>query len=100
MERISCLHEKRHAFLSCKLCLRKQLDVLGEKEKKMFDIVLASIEDLKRLEQGVFESVRALNVIKASELMANPFDDLFNLFSLSTLASFTDIPQFSGLLLG
>ena len=57
MERSSCLYEKSHALFYYELCLRKQLGVLSEKKKEMFTRKLASIEDLKRSEQGMFGSV-------------------------------------------
>ena len=100
MERTFRLHEKRRALLSCKLCLHKPLGVLSKKEKKMFAKELVSIEDPERSKQGVSEGVRLLNAIEMFESMANLFDDLFDLFSLSVLAFFVNIPQFSGPSLG
>ena len=92
MEKTSCLYEKSCTLLFCKLYLHKQLGVLSEKEKKMFAGELASIKDLERLKHEVSEGVESLNAIKVSELIVNPFDNLFNLLSLLVLASVVDIP--------
>ena len=95
IERIFHLHEKCCAFFSRELCLCKQLGFLGEKKKKLFARELVSIEDLKRSEQEASEGVGSSDAVEGSELMANPFDGLFDLFSSSILAFFADIPQSS-----
>ena len=66
----------------------------------MFVRELASIEDLERSKQRVSGGVRPSDAVKASELMVNSFDGLFDLFSPLVLAFFIDIPQSFGLLLG
>ena len=57
----------------------------------MFARKLASIENLKRSEQEMFEGVRALNTIEKSKSITNSFDDLFNLFFPLALTFFVDI---------
>ena len=100
IEKTFCFYKKHCAFFSCELCLCKQLGILSEKKKKMFARKLASIENLERSKQGVFESVKPSNAFKVSESMANLFNSLFDLFSPSALAFFINIPQYSGLRLG
>ena len=96
IEIISRLYEKRCAFFSRELWLRKQLGFLNKKEKKMFARELASIEDLERSEQEVPGGVGLSDVVKAPELMVNPFDNLLDLFSRSVLVSFVDSSKSSG----
>ena len=66
----------------------------------MFAKKLASIEELEKSEQEVFESVGPSNAIEKSELIVNPVDGLFDLFLYLTSTSFVDNPQFSELSLG
>ena len=66
----------------------------------MFAIKLASIEDLKRLEQRVSECVGLSNAIKVFKSMVNPFDGLFNSFLPLVLTFFINISQSSELSLG
>ena len=80
IEKCSCLNEKRWTLLSRERQLRKQLGVLGEREKKLFSQELASIEELKKAEQ---EGSRG--VVKI-ELVTDPFSGLE--FSPSVLTSF------------
>ena len=49
--------------------------------KKIFARKLAFIKDLEMLEQGVPESVRSLNTIKAFKSISKLFDGLIDLFS-------------------
>ena len=53
IEKCSCLNEKRWTLLLRELQLRKQLGVLGEREKKLFSQELASIKELEKAEQEV-----------------------------------------------
>ena len=58
----------------------------------MFARELASIEDLERSKQEVSRGVGLSDAFKASELMINLFNDLFDLFSPLVLVSFVDFP--------
>ena len=66
----------------------------------MFARDLASIKNLERSKQGVSGGVRLSDAIKASELIVNLLNDLFDLFSSSILAFFINIPQSFGPPLG
>ena len=92
MEGTSCHYEKRYTLFSHELCFCNQLSVQSKKEKKMFARELVSIENLERSEQGASGGIRLSDAIKASELMINLFDSLFDSFSPSVLAFFVDIP--------
>ena len=68
--------------------MRKQLNVLSEREKELFSQELASIEELEKAEQ------EASRGVVETELVTDPFSG-FN-FSPSVLTSFNvfaDIPQ-------
>ena len=58
----------------------------------MFIKELAFIKDLKRSEKKASGGVKPLNIVKASESMANLFNSLFDFFSLLILAFFVNIP--------
>ena len=93
------LNEKRCTLLSCKLCLCKQLGILGNKEKEMFARVLASIKDLEEQEQAANKTTVAAKIPQLTS-MVDPFSGLFDLLSPSVLAAFTNIPQSSEMPLG
>ena len=93
------LNEKRRTLLSCELHLRKQLGILGNKEKEMFTQELASIEDLEEQEQAANKTTVAAEMPKLTS-MIDPFSSLFDLLSSSVLAAFANIPQSSKMPLG
>ena len=89
IEKCSCLNEKHWTLLLRELQLRKQLGVLGEREKKLFSQELASIEELKKAEQ------EASRGVVETESVTDPFNGFD--FSPSVLTSFdvfANIPQF------
>ena len=59
-----------------------------------------SIENLEWSEQGASEGVRPSDAVTASELMVNPFNNLFDSFSPLVLTFFVNISQSPGPLLG
>ena len=93
------LNEKRHTLLSCKLRLRKQLGILGNKEKKMFARKLASIKNLEEQEQAANKITIAAELPESTSIV-DPFSGLFDLLSSSVLAAFADILQSSKMPLG
>ena len=93
------LNEKRCTLLSCKLRLRKQLGILGNKEKKMFARELTSIKDLEKQEQAANRTTVAA-VIPESTSMVDLFSGLFDLLLPLVLAAFANIPQSSKMPLG
>ena len=86
------LIEKRCTFLSCELCLCKQLGILGNKKKEMFARELAFIEDLEEQEQAANKTTVAVEMPELTS-MINPFSGLFDLLSPLVLAAFANIPQ-------
>ena len=86
------LNEKRHTILFCELYLCKQLEILGNKEKKMFVWKLASIEDLEEQEQAANKTTVAAEIPELTS-MVDSFSGLFDLLSLLVLAAFANIPQ-------
>ena len=99
IEKSSRFNEKRRTFLFCELCLRKQLGILGNKEKEMFARELASIEDLKEQEQAASKTTVAPEIPESTS-MIDPFSGLFDSLSPSVLAAFANIPQSSEMPLG
>ena len=93
------LNEKRCTLLSNKLCLCKQLGILGNKEKEMFAQELASIENLKEQEQAANKTTVAAEMPESTS-MVDPFSSLFDLLLPLVLAAFAYIPQFSKMPLG
>ena len=93
------LNKKRHTLLSCKLRLRKQLGICGNKEKKMFARELASIEDLEEQEQAANKTTMAAEMPESTS-MVDPFSGLFDLLLPLVLAAFANIPQSSKMPLG
>ena len=93
------LNEKHHTLLSCELCLRKQLRILGNKEKEMFARELASIEDLEEQERAANKTTAAAEIPELTS-MVDPFSGLFDLLLPSVLAAFANIPQSSKMPLG
>ena len=93
------LNEKRCTLLSCELCLRKQLGILGNKEKEMFARELASIKDLEEQEQAANKTTVAA-AMPESTSMVDPFSGLFDSLLPSVLAAFDNIPQSSKMPLG
>ena len=94
IKKSSHLNEKRRTLLSRELRLRKQLGILGNKEKEIFARELASIEDLKEQEQAANKTTVAAE-ISESISMVDPFSGLFDLLLPLVLAAFADIPQSS-----
>ena len=99
MEKSSRLNEKRCTLLSCKLCLCKQLGILGNKEKEMFARELASIKNLEEQEQAANKTTVAAEIPESISIV-DPFSGLFDLLLPLVLAAFADIPQFSKMPLG
>ena len=99
IEKSSRLNEKRCTLLSCKLCLCKQLGILGNKEKKMFARELASIEDLKEQERAANKTTIAAEMPELTS-MVDSFSGLFDLLLPLVLAAFADIFQSSKMPLG
>ena len=99
IEKSSHLNEKRRTFLSCELCLRKQLGILGNKEKEMFARELASIEDLKEQEQAANKPTVAAEIPELTSIV-DSFSGLFDLLLPLVLAAFANIPQSSEMSLG
>ena len=93
------LNKKRRTLLSHELCLRKQLGILGNKEKEMFAWELASIKDLKEQEQAANKTTVAAEIPELAS-MVDSFSGLFDLLLPSILAAFADIPQSSEMSLG
>ena len=93
------LNEKRRTLLSCKLHLCKQLGNLGNKEKEMFALELASIKDLEEQEQAANKTTVAAEIPELTS-MVDPFSGLFDLLLPLVLAAFADIPQSSETPLG
>ena len=92
IEKSSRLNEKRCTLLSCELRLRKQLGILGNKEKEMFAQELASIEDLEEQEQAANKTTIAAEIPESTS-MVDPFSGLFDSLSPLVLAAFANIPQ-------
>ena len=88
------LNEKRRTLLSRELCLRKQLGILGNKEKKMFARELASIKDLEEQEQAANKTTVAAEMPESTS-MVDLFGGLFDLLLPLVLAAFANIPQSS-----
>ena len=99
IKKSSRLNEKRCTLLSRELCLRKQLGILGNKEKEMFAQELASIKDLEEQEQAANKTTVAAEIPESTS-MVDLFSGLFDLLSPLVLAAFADIPQFSKMPLG
>ena len=99
IEKSSRLNEKRRTLLSCELCLCKQLEIFGNKEKEMFARELASIEDLEEQEQAA-NKITVAAEIPESTSMVDPFSGLFDLLLPLVLAAFANIPQSSEMPLG
>ena len=93
------LNEKRCTFLSREFRLRKQLGILGNKEKEMFAQELASIEDLEEQEQAANKTTVAAEIPESTSIV-NPFSGLFDSLLPLVLAAFANIPQFSEMPLG
>ena len=93
------LNEKCCTFLSCELCLCKQLGILGNKEKKMFARELSSIENLKEQERAANKTTIAAEMPESTSIV-DPFSGLFDLLSPLVLAAFADILQPSKMPLG
>ena len=94
IEKSSHLNEKRCTLLSCELRLRKQLGILGNKEKKMFARELASIKYLEEQEQAANKTTVAAEMPELTS-MVDLFSGLFDLLLPSGLAAFANIPQSS-----
>ena len=92
MEKSSRFNEKRCTLLSRELHLCKQLEILGNKEKKMFARELASIEDLEEQEQAANKTTIAAEIPESTS-MVDPFSGLFDLLLPLVLAAFANIPQ-------
>ena len=74
--------------MSCELCLRKQLDVLGEQEKELFSQELTSIEELEKAGQ------EASRGVVETESITDPFSGFdFSLSILTFFDVFANIPQ-------
>ena len=86
------LNEKRCTLLSCELRLRKQLRILGNKEKEMFARELAIIKDLKEQERAANKTTIAAKMLESTS-MVDPFSSLFDSLLPSVLAAFANIPQ-------
>ena len=99
IEKNSRLNEKRGTFLSHKLCLCKQLGILGNKEKEMFARELASIKNLEEQEQAANKTTVAAEIPESISIV-DPFSGLFDLLLPLVLAAFADIPQSSKMPLG
>ena len=99
IEKSSRLNEKRCTFLSRELRLRKQLGILGNKEKEMFARELMSIENLEEQEQAANKTTAAAEIPELTS-MVDSFSGLFDLLSPSVLAAFADISQSSKMPLG
>ena len=99
IEKSSRLNEKRCTFLSCELRLRKQLEILGNKEKEMFVQELASIKDLEEQEQAANKTTVAAEIPESTS-MVDSFSGLIDLLLPSVLAAFANIPQSSKMPLG
>ena len=99
IEKHSRLNEKRRTFLSCELRLRKQLGILGNKEKEMFAWELASIKDLEEQEQAANKTTVAAEIPELTSIV-DPFSGLFDSLLPSVLAAFANIPQSSEMPLG
>ena len=95
----SHLNEKRRTLLSCELRLRKQLRILGDREKEMFAWELASIKNLEEQEQAANKTTIAAEMPE-STLMVDLFSGLFDSLLPSVLAAFANIPQSSKMPLG
>ena len=93
------LNEKRRTLLSCELCLCKQLEILGNKEKNMFARELASIKDLEEQERAANKIAVAAKIPELTS-MVDPFSGLFDSLLPSVLAAFANIPQSSKMPLG
>ena len=93
------LNKKRRTLLSCELCLCKQLEILGNKEKNMFARELASIKDLEEQERAANKIAVAAEIPELTS-MVDPFSGLFDSLLPSVLAAFADIPQSSKMPLG
>ena len=63
------LNEKCCTLLSRKLRLRKQLGILGNKEKKMFARELASIKDLEEQEQAANKTTVAAEMPESTLML-------------------------------
>ena len=99
IEKSSRLNEKRRTLLSCELRLRKQLGILGNKEKEMFAWELASIKDLEEQEQAANKTTVAAEIPESTS-MVDSFSGLFDSLLPSVLTAFADIPQSSKMPLG
>ena len=99
IEKSSRLNEKRSTLLSCELRLCKQLGILGNKEKKMLALELASIKDLEEQEQAANKTTVAAEMSELTS-MVDPFSGLFDLLLPLVLAAFANIPQSSKMPLG
>ena len=99
IEKSSRLNEKRCTLLFYELCLRKQLGILGNKEKEIFAWELASIKNLEEQEQAANKTTV---VAKMPELtsMVDPFSGLFDLLLPLVLAAFANILQSFNMSLG
>ena len=99
IEKCLRLNEKRYTLLSCELRLRKQLRILGIKEKEMFAQELESIKDLEEQEQAANKITVAAEIPELTS-MVDPFSSLFDLLLPLVLAAFANLPQSSKMLLG
>ena len=99
IEKSSRLNEKRRTFLSREFCFRKQLRILGNKEREMFARELASIEDLEEQEQAANKKTEAAEILELTS-MVDPFSGLFDSLLPLVLAAFANIPQSSEMPLG
>ena len=99
IEKSSRLNEKRRTLLSYELRLRKQLGILGNKEKKMFARELASIKNLEEQEQAANKTTIAAKMPESTS-MVDPFSGLFDLLLPLVLAAFANISQSSEMPLG
>ena len=93
------LNKKRHTLLYCELCFRKQLGILGNKEKEMFARELTSIKDLEEQEQAANKTTIAAEMPESTSTV-DSFSGLFDLPSPLVLTAFANIPQSSEMPLG
>ena len=99
IEKSSRLNENRRTLLSRELHCRKQLRILGNKEKEMFAQELAFIEDLEEQERTANKTTIAAEMPESTS-MVGPFNGLFDLLLRLVLAAFANIPQSSKMPLG